>query len=150
MTSCGIINCLHSVNSALSLFMWQVAPESAIQLLLEVVAGTRVITETLKIDFFLCSTCTLFSRCKVLPAILFQVSRLVAEVAFIAFGPLGMFLATCTCSEQWRVQGGGGSRCSSTPLSSGTTARSVAQWQLFMLIIDNWYIARTKNKLTGL
>ena len=23
-------------------------------------------------------------------------------------------------------------------LSSGTTARSVAQWQLFMLIIDNW------------
>ena len=30
----------------------------------------------------------------------------------------------------------GGSGCSSTPLSSGTTARSVAQWQLFMLIID--------------
>ena len=36
------------------------------------------------------------------------------------------------------------------PLSSGTKARSVAQWQLFMLIIDNWYIARTNNKLTGL
>ena len=32
----------------------------------------------------------------------------------------------------------GGSGCLSTPLSSGTTARSVAQWQRFMLIIDDW------------
>jgi hypothetical protein len=40
VTSCGVVNCLSSTNSASSLLMWQVAPESTIQpeLLLDVVA----------------------------------------------------------------------------------------------------------------
>ena len=37
----------------------------------------------------------------------------------------------------------------STPLSSGTTARSAAQWQLRSMIIDNWQLLPTINLLAS-
>ena len=41
------------------------------------------------------------------------------------------------------------SGCWSTPRSSGTTASSVAQWQILSMIIDNWHLLSTINLLAS-
>ena len=44
---------------------------------------------------------------------------------------------------------GGCSGCWSTPISSGTIASSVAQWQILLLIIDDWKLLPTINLLAS-